>query len=274
MMVPSENTQQRIADCGFVDCIVAFLDILGLRSKVLESNRDGDTLEKIIQSLQIMGRFPTGDKSVSGSSGERRTIEMRSRFFSDTLLFFLREKAEDVAHLFFVIRFLQDQLWEKGICLRGSIVRGPMYWSEKDDRVTLGDALICAHEQESTIAIFPRIIVSAGLFDYIETNKIAPDPFGGSGAHKDLKELVRRDSDGIHFLDLLNPGITRPEGECLKEEPNGHGFAIRYDPQGPSRHGQVVSSVERVVKRNMKSKEPRIRQKYEWLRTYRDVFKQ
>ncbi len=76
----------------------------------------------------------------------------------------LKEKEDDLHHLFIIIRYLQDRLWESELCLRGAITRGKMYWPEKEENIFLGPAMLKAYVLESKIAIYLRIVVSEGAY--------------------------------------------------------------------------------------------------------------
>lgn len=270
LAVTPETHMTENQDVGrYEQCIVAFLDILGFKSKVLDSQDNAGTLENIIQSLKIVNAIPTGGKKVSTDSGGQRTILIRRRFFSDSLVFFLKEQPEDIAQLFFVIRYLQDQLWQRGICLRGSIVRGQMYWTARDDNVTVGQGLIDAHQREATIAIFPRIVVVEDLYRYIKDRGIPSPPFG-TDHDTSLTDLIREDTDGIRFLDLLNCGVNRATGEHFDVNSGSGLFTIRYDLNAPSQHPEVLGSVDRIINGNIACEDEHIRQKYAWLRSYRN----
>lgn len=269
--MPSDAHTNKHPDPGkYEDCFVAFLDILGFKSKVLDSQNNDDTLENIIQSLKIVNSIPSGGKKVSAGSGSLRTIQIRSRFFSDSLVFFLKEKSEDIAQLFFVIRYLQDQLLERGICLRGSIVRGQMYWTEKDDNVTVGRGLIDAYHQESAIAIYPRIVVSEKLHDYIESKSPEAFPFSNN-KDTSLVHYIAQDADGVRFLDLLNPNVLRAQGERLELYDNS-GFSVVWTDGATSRHPEILGFVDRIIQDNSSSTDEKIMQKYAWLKTYRSRY--
>jgi len=269
--VPSNAHTNNHPDLGkYEDCFVAFLDILGFKSKVLDSQNNEETLENIIQSLKIVNSIPSGGKKVSSGSGGTRTIQIRSRFFSDTLVFFLKVKKEDIAQLFFIIRYLQDQLWERGICLRGSIVRGQMYWTEKDDNVTVGQGLIDAHQQESTIAIYPRIVVSEKLYDYINSKSPAAYPFGND-KNTSLSKYIAQDADGVRFLDLLNPKVLRAEDERLEIYRNTE-FSIVRENDSASRQSKILGNVNKIIQAHANDTDEKVLQKYAWLKTYRSRY--
>jgi hypothetical protein len=249
----------------YEECVVAFLDILGFKEFVKESESSPETLKNLIQAMQAVNAIPAGEKKVSNAGGRQRMIDIRRRFFSDSLVFLLKKRSADIPQLFFLIRYIQDQLWAKGYCLRGSIVLGKMYWLQTDDNVTVGPGLIDAYKSESEVAIYPRIMVSDELDSYIKGNKIHAVPFGADGGV--VGDYVRRDADGVLFLDLLNAGITRHKGEKLIHR-NGEGFSVQYNKSQPSMHATMMNAIREIVKKNRDNEDLNVRQKYAWLETY------
>jgi hypothetical protein len=255
------------------ECIVAYLDILGFKERVRDSKVEPETLKTIIESLKIVKAIPSGGKGVSDSTGDR-TIELRTRSFSDSVVFLLKMPLgdvpcfRDVPHLFFLIRHLQDYLWQQGMCLRGSIVRGKMHWADPDDHVTVGPGLIDAYDTEQKVAVYPRIIVAADLCAQIAD--VNPTPFG-RGTCARLGDLLREGEDKERFLDLLNPQVMRTERERLT--PLGDGkFTILYYPAADTRLLQVLEDVDRIIRDNAGKGDKRVRAKYGWLEKYRASF--
>ena len=265
MGVPTVNEEgNRIK---YQKCFVAFLDILGFQSKVMDSQKSDHLLRSLIDSLKICSAFESRGKKVSDNQGDRRTISVQSSFFSDTVVFFLKANSNDISHLFFMIRYLQDRLWEKGICLRGAVTIGNMYWPTKNEgNVSFGPGLIDAYKLELEVAIYPRILVSKQLFDYIDTNAPSAFPFGEIGQ---LKNFIRHDNDGIYFLDLLNQQITRARNENLDKSKNS--FSIQWDSESESNKGTILSCIDTLIGENSDSKNDKIRQKYQWLKNYKDL---
>lgn len=268
-MTPEALTTEHLNNGKYEDCIVAFLDILGFKNKVLDSETNPEILEKIIQSSKIVNTIASEKLKMSGDSIEQRAIQIRGRFFSDSLVFFLRKNPSDITELFFIIRFIQDQLWERDICLRGSVVIGQMYWSESDDKITVGTGIINAYRCESKVAIYPRIVVSDCLYKYIEEKSIQAKPFGKPPS-MNLTELIRQDADGLHFIDLLNPKIVRNVGEYIDQRFGSDRFSITYDPSAASRHPEVMGYVDHIIQDGIGSADKKIKQKYAWLKTYRN----
>lgn len=257
----------------YKDCFVVFLDILGFESKVIDSQSNTGALKVLVDSLDICGAFPSGGKKEIDSQGQR-IISVQSRFFSDSIVFFMQKKPEGISQLFFMTRYLQDRLWEKGICLRGAIALGGMHWDDSDrSNITIGPALIEAHKLESEIAIYPRIIVSEELCAYINEKNMKADPFGGglNASHNPealLKDYVNRDADGIYFLDLLNSEILRTNDEALESIDDK--FSITWNFLSESNHECMLTKVDEIISQNLTSEDKKIRQKYEWLKNYRN----
>ena len=264
-----EKREQGSKSFKYEDCFVAFLDILGFKNKVIDSQNSAETLKIMIDSLNICSAFPSGGKKVSTASGTKRTISIKSRFFSDTIVFFLKEHKENISHLFLIIRYLQDRLWEKGICLRGAVTKGEMYWPSKkykEGNIIVGPGLIDAYKLESEVAIYPRILVSKQLHKYIETNNVSASPFGEMGQ---LKHFICQDNDGMYFLDLLNRMIIRATDEALIKREGA--FSIQWNGDSESNYKCILSSIDTLIGENSDSKNNKIRQKYQWLKTYKDI---
>ncbi|NQU68474.1 MAG: hypothetical protein HQ510_11070 [Candidatus Marinimicrobia bacterium] len=262
-------TENEVIKFEYKNCFVAFLDILGFRTKVMETKDSSKNLEMLIEALKISGSFPSGGKKVSSEKGENRTISVQTRFFSDTMVLFLQEDPRDLSHLFLMTRYLQDSLWKNGICLRGAITIGDMYWTDDEKDITIGPALIEAYQLESEIAIFPRIIISEGLNNYIDVRNPSSEPFS---QNCQLKNMLRLDSDGTYFLDLLNLHITRAKDEHLVS--NAGTFTIQWTTNSDSNYENIIQIVDSIIERNRNSKDPKIKQKYRWLENYRDLVSQ
>jgi len=247
-------------DQKYEPCYVAFLDILGFSAKVVESRRKSEILKQLIDSLNICSCIPSGGKKID-SDGEKRTLEIQSRYCSDTIGFFMKEEKKDFPHLLFIVRYLQDRLWELGICLRGGIALGKMYWNPKEPNITLGTGWIKAYKLESEIAIYPRIVVAEDLYESFQNH--SAKPFAKEGF---LKDYIKKDFDGVYFLDLLNRDVLRKKGEVL-ESRNGD-FSIIWNLSAESSNLHIENEVQRICKDGFSSGNFRVQQKYHWLENY------
>ena len=84
---------------------------------------------------------------------------------------------------------LTAQFWANGLLIRGGITIGYCF---SDNLMVWGKALVRAYEIESTIAIYPRIVIDPfadELFDFLANSK--------------YKKIICRDFDGLYFIDIL-----------------------------------------------------------------------
>jgi len=246
------------------DCFVAFLDILGFSERISQTINDNNLLETLINTLKINRYFTqVGGKQVQNEN-EKRIIETRSYFFSDSFVFIMKAKKEDLPHLFLIIRYLQDRLWESNLCLRGALNLGKMYWAKKDENILLGPAMIAAYNLESVNAIYPRIIISEELKEFINSENIKAWPIAKNS--KRLNEFIIKDKDGLHFFDILNSEIIRKKEE--KIIPNNSKFSISWSDDMDDSFNCVLENVKKTTQQEITNKNEKIKQKYEWLKSY------
>ena len=251
----------------YQECFIAFFDILGFSEKVKFAEDDPIEISVLLHSLNICSSISSGNKKITNDSGRRRTIKIQGRYFSDSMVFFLEEDPKNIGHLFLIIRYIQDNLWKAGFVLRGAITKGRMYIpnSKKESNITLGPGIIDAVYLESKIAIYPRIIISDNLLEYIRNNNINAYPFAENGY---LVDYLRQDNDGIYFLDLLNRNIIRKTSERLEKK--GNNFSIEWYSDDNGNHDEIMTSVSRCINNSINHKDESVRQKYKWLKIYKD----
>ena len=249
---------------NYEKCFVAFIDILGFAALVQQSEENSKTLSLLRNCLRACGAFPqSGLKGVTDGS-RVRNIEFRTQQFSDSIVIYCKEDPADLSQMFFMIRYLQDRLWEKEICLRGAITIGDMYWPTAGENIVLGPAMIEAYKLESGSATYPRILISQSLCDYIDQEKPSAGDYLTDAS--ELANAIRTDFD-LPFLDLLNPQVTRKRGERLSQE--GGSFSIMWDPYKDSRYSEVCESVNRMIATQLnQNTATNTRKKYQWLQSY------
>ncbi len=246
----------------YTECFVAYLDILGFKEKVKEANKNAQSLDELINALKINSTFTQSKGKKTSSDGE---LDIRSFFFSDSFVFMIKGDKGNLPHLFLIIRFLQDRLWEKGLCLRGAIVKGKMYWPKPKENIILGPAMIVAHRLESEVAVYPRIVVGQELYEYIKIKSERIKTWSENG-DLPLSSFIKKDRDGVYFFDILNPDIVRKKGEDIKNL--NERFSIVWDPTADSNYDEVRDNVLKVIEKGTKNHDEKTKQKYEWLWSY------
>jgi len=248
----------------FTNCFVAFVDLLGFEQKVLRNTSSEEVLSILIDSLKICSSFPSGGKKVSNDGVSNRRISIQSRFFSDSVAFFMKDSANDLSHLFLILRYLQDRLWEKNICMRGAITLGEMYWPKSTEKgITIGNGLIDAYRMESDIAIYPRVIISDQLYEYIVRENAPSNPFADDGL---LRGYLLRDEAGIYYIDFLSKHVKRYCGEKLISSKGG--FSIEWKESEPTNYDNIIDSIRHMISVEMVGAKNKVKVKYEWLRLY------
>jgi hypothetical protein len=154
--------------------VVFFYDILGWKSEVESAGKEpeklGDLRRLILQHVRLL-RLPV--QSPVNVSTFSDNVVISSIPHRDVTPYFLREMAT-----------LQLMTMSLGFLMRGGITVGDII---HDEEVVFGPALIRAHELESKIAVYPRIVVDEQVLRI------------GRIAGFDSVE------DGIHFLDPFTP---------------------------------------------------------------------
>jgi hypothetical protein len=205
---------------------------------------------------------------------------------------FMPKEAGSISQVLFMVRYLHDRMLELGLCVRGAVTLGDMYWNaawsndgapgsqqqgnvayqcgrNQNLQITLGPGLIEAHKLESECAVYPRVLVSQKLFDHADARQISCSPFGPyPPPNRPLTDFFRVDADGLRFLDLLHPEIIRNDNERIVRMNEGRGrFSISWEREGNT-HRTVMRNVHSLIRKWIGCSEEKIRAKYEWLKSY------
>ncbi len=157
--------------------IIAFIDILGFKDLIKESEKDPTILKSI---YEVLNYFKNWEKS---ESWNLKTIEIEEdaqkkgivnfaisnksicTCFSDSIVVSIKISDGDINALFSTlitnISYIGSYSIQKGILLRGAITIGNIIHQENG--ILLGQGFIDAYNLESKLASFPRIVVSDKL---------------------------------------------------------------------------------------------------------------
>jgi hypothetical protein len=159
---------------------VAFIDILGFSQLI-----NDDKVSLIKNALDECA-------SVIDEIADKPSIlGLRSAQFSDSIIISAQLGAIPVntimANVYVVdfVRTLALKLLNFGVLCRGGVTTGKLY---HDERHCFGPALLRAHELESKVAVYPRIVIDERI--YRQTG-----PF--------LPQGIFRSNDGLLILDIF-----------------------------------------------------------------------
>jgi hypothetical protein len=306
----------------YTECFVAFIDILGFRTLVKDSERDPELIATLVTALNRIAldtpqaTFTKAQRDEAGQLEGYNTWVLQVRPFSDCICLFLPRVAGRLSWLLSSIRYIHDRMLELGVCIRGAVTIGGMYWEdtwgeeppglqnelrtehfkafgqspppattqEVDPGVvyqadaggfpiTLGPGLVEAYELETKRAVYPRVIASESLHEYLDQHGgerafplTSPSP-EDSGIP--IRTFFRTDTDDIQFLDLLHPKVARQDTERITREQDSDGTTTwRWEQKTASGHeiARLASALaEKALKQPLSDE---IRAKYEWLRSY------
>tara|TARA_A100001391_G_C5081160_1_gene280033 strand:- start:2300 stop:3109 length:810 start_codon:yes stop_codon:yes gene_type:complete len=258
------------------------LDILGFKDLIARSTDDHELMVKLSQITTVGASPVSGEKATSLGPC---LVQMRS--FSDCIVIFMPiDTTEDepahpnpLAQLCFLARYFHDQALELGVCIRGGIATGPMFWNQQWSRrayqprrtnglpLTFGQGLVDAYSLENTTAVQPRIVLSDTVLNYIYTEQLQASPFADFGGEDLLYQYIKCDSDGVSFLDVLHPSISRSANERLKVSPGG--FTVGWRKYGESTHEYLLNTCDNLINEQLANCTiDSVRSKYEWLQQY------
>ena len=291
-------SEQHQASIEYKECFVAFIDILGFSAFVKQSTKKKNILPVLTRALNTMAEIPSGTKESrhQNANGEwtEKTWHIQTRAFSDNIVIFMPKEAGSITQILFMVRYLHDRMLELGFCVRGAVTVGNMYWNDawshpqaahntsesveeicyhrgrQNFPVTLGSGLINAHKLESEYAVYPRILIGRKLYIYIKKEKLRCLPLGSYySSEMLLADFIRKDADDrLWFLDVLHPKINRNDTERIVCKRKDGRFSITWHRDGNT-YQKVMENVRLILEKNCKLKDKKIREKYEWLKTYR-----
>ena len=168
--------------------VIAFIDVLGFRQLVTESNTDLSKWEKVTRLIETDKQLEECAEKYSLSDVSNVT------FFSDS--FVISATANNMVFLVREVGYLCRRLLILGLPCRGAIAVGSVY---HHGRIAVGPAFVAAYEMEKNSAIYPRIILDKGAARSWK-KECAPD-FETSR----LRTLIKKGHDGQSFLDIFHP---------------------------------------------------------------------
>lgn len=294
--MPAEYSHEK---AQYLDCYVAYIDILGMSERVLASKDATDLVMEIADVLLQAARVDservstTWTDKVTGEKYARHWIT-QIRAFSDSVVLFVPVESLRLNDLLQRVIYLHDRFLRKGFCLRGAITIGKMYWDpqwcvpdakettlpqerEIETRVTFGPGLVEAYKLESQVAVYPRLIISPALLAVLKSypemplqlqvnavGKMSHIPMPELGSYGDVLNLLRLDSDCIPFLDPFKIASRMTFIQTENAETGKRDTMVRVISKA-----EFLANVrERLMSCLAEAKVPKVRVKWMWLVQY------
>jgi len=270
----------------FTECYVAFLDILGWKSLISESENNAEKMQILIMALNKIADIGQSTHSKGDlNSGNFAEWKLQIHAFSDNVILFIPIKTKHINFLLAKVAQLYDELIELNCCLRGGIIIGDMYWDDdwsKNDisyskeklnmQIAMGQGLIEAVEIESKIAIYPRIVISEKLQKHIQNESIQSFPLCAKSEYTQkyqLIDFVSKDIDGIYFLDILHPARYKNYATSPPISKFENGKWHTRIKREKITNDEYYDTIDRFIQKNLRnSNMDRTRMKFEWLNNY------
>jgi hypothetical protein len=175
---------------------VAFVDILGF-SDIVVRNAGPEMTEQRLALVKTLHEI--GNRELDKEYGE----DFRFQQFSDSMIISDKATRTGLFNLLDAIAGLGRDLLANGFLIRGGIAKGYLH---HDDQVVFGPAFLEAYQIETTIAEYPRVVLSAQT--YVDFRNLVKErgtrkEIQALGDSEWLKDLIKLDDDGPAFVHIL-----------------------------------------------------------------------
>ena len=172
---------------------VAFIDILGFSDLIRRSFGPNPRvlLEEIVRALEVPQEVQL-DGIILGRIGDISAAPHMLTAFSDCIAISTIASEQGLMNLRVHVRAIVFRMLRLGFLSRGGIARGPLY--HRDGKI-FGPAMLEAYRLESTVAVFPRVILAPEI---VEAGLRAAPPSDCL-----VERMIRRNDDGFYMVHSL-----------------------------------------------------------------------
>jgi len=264
---------------NYKECFVAFLDLMGVRNLVKACDKDVDRYKQVISALREtsdLTPFKSGRRDLE--TGESKDWTLQVQAFSDCVVLFIPTESDTLSWLLASVRRLHDRLLRLNIPVRGGITIGGMHWEdswssrdkELEERtpVAFGPGLVEAYTLECETAVYPRILLSNRLFEFVKSTKPKSFPFSDSP----LITFCRQDMDGLYHLDVLHENVRRKDVINQLERTDEKGQPYLENVFDKTTYEDWMALVRDFITLNLDSVTgEKLESKYLWLARYHNA---
>lgn len=189
--------------------ILTFVDILGFR-EIAQKGKPED-IKELLESLK---REATPDDNLA------KDLEMSFLTFSVCTVRVVPVDSRSnkkfpsgiLWHELLSLVYLQARLVRKKCFIRGGLTVDDIYI---DGNMVFGPAIIKAYMLESEFAVYPRIVVDPAVFPLFEKDQLLRN-HDTATEWEYLQKVIRRDSDGLYFVDYISGILTEFDEEGME----------------------------------------------------------
>lgn len=240
--------------------VVAFIDILGFKQLVMESEKDSSKFKALDRALSHLKRMENTDKwglnlMEIEEDAQRHGLEkfdirksIRVTCFSDSIVVSAKANEVNINHvvssLVGHLSYIGAELMSNGILIRGGMSVGNLTHT-KENKI-IGRAMIEAYELESKCANYPRIILSDKLL------KMMNFPYRSKKERFPHNQYIKRFSDGcVGFHQMIYYEVI----QSLRDLPI-------------DKFNEDLKKCKKTIIKGLDSgfSNPRVHSKYKWLK--------
>lgn len=251
--------------------ICAFVDILGFRSLVAETENDADLLDDVSTALAIISDAPmvlddphlrsivrpvletNAEKVIGTLIPGKSEFSVRGTSFSDSLVLSAEPTFGGCLNLLIALIMLTHNLLRMAYLVRGGVALGPV---QHQSNHIFGPALIDAYDLETRAAVYPRVVFADSVYALLE--EVEPEP----GA---ISNFVAEDLDGLRFLDFLETPALRIAS--FQDNMTDYDWAGKRLQPVAARLTMLRDTIGSLVEA-LSTNELRMAAKYRWIASY------
>lgn len=186
------------------EAVITFVDILGFKN-LIRTN----TYEQVAGKLATVRRLSGLNEAEDGEGYEPKIIQFSDSIIRIRPLDSAANKEMRYGLMFYEMLDLvhmQGELINHGVCVRGGVSLGKVHF---DNQTLFGPGFVRAYELESIYANYPRIVVDPFLIDQVRKDRrLASTQHTLEQELSYIRNNIRKDGDGIHFIDYLRSFLT------------------------------------------------------------------
>ena len=253
-----EYIKEKLAEpSNYLKRYVAFLDMLGFKELCALKKMDCAEIKYVFNDIEFLKlKYDEGLSKIVVPSKIREKTDFA--IMSDSMVISAPENKDGLLFILYLCSCIQSMLLQCGILLRGGITGGEFY---KLDSIMFGPALISAYQIESTIAVYPRIVVSREIIDSLKREGVF---------EKRDRGYYRRKYRSQNAEQYQDDGVNTQIELLLKQSTEDSFYYVNYfnAVKMTTMTQSEKEKIHTIVAKGLKHKKEGVRMKYQWLAEY------